>query len=224
MFTYVIKPVLEIIHFIHRSSVFVLTTGYYVGRAIILVFLKICSVVRDIFAALTVIGEELYQFLCELNSSISDVSQYIRTSTNGGVNCLIEAVVIFYRHIRKFFANTRIHSKLLATKLGCFICDFFELIRNALLLIADCCWWLITLVPRFVVYFLIFIGDLIVNAITVVRKSIVYCVTAVVEDIFRLTIAVVLLILLWHNRKRLGLFVLRSFLYLKRVRWILKQI
>ncbi|XP_073822187.1 uncharacterized protein [Musca autumnalis] len=215
MLAYIVTPVIQFMHLLHKISVFILSTGYHTGRTIFLILLKICHFIRDLFAALIVIGEELYNFLCELNASVSAVSHYVRTSANGGVSSVIDAGLIFCRHLSKFFSNTRIHSKLLATKLGSFVCDFFELLRNALLLIADCVWWLITLVPRILLYLLIAVGDAIVAIITTIRKAIVYSVTVVIEDIFRITIAVTVLIVVWHNKRRLALFVIRSIRYLK---------
>lgn len=217
MLTYIVTPVIQFMHFIQKVSVFILGIGYHIGRTIFLILLKICHFLKDTFAALIIIGEELYNFLCELNASASAVSHYVRTSANGGVSSFIDAVVIFCRHLSKFFSNTRIHSKLLATKLGSFVCDFFQLLRNALLLIADCAWWLVTLVPRILLWIIIAVGDALVTITTTVSKAIVYSVAVVIEDIFRVTIAVVLLIVLWHNRRRLVLFIIRSIRHIKRV-------
>lgn len=215
MLTYLVKPVLEFMHFLQKSSTFILTTSYHIGRAIFLVILKIFNIICDTLTALVIIGEELYHFVYELNTSVGAVSHYVRTSTNGGVNLLIDAVVVFCRHIRKFFTNTKLHSKLLATNLGHFVCYLFDLVRNALLLIADCAWWLLTLIPRGLISIVIVVGDLTVNFITTARKAVVYTVTVVIEDIFRLTIAVVLLVVLWHNRRRVGLWMLQCCVYLK---------
>ncbi|XP_075150150.1 uncharacterized protein LOC142224260 [Haematobia irritans] len=216
MLAYVVKPILGFMYFIHKTFSVILAVGIYVGRTIFLILAKLVEVVGALFAALAIIGEELYYFLCELNASVSAVSQYVRTSANGGINGVIEAVVIFCHHIRRFFLNTQLFSKLLATKLGTFVCDFFELFHNALLLIGDCAWWLITLLPRYLGHIVIVVGDAIVCGITETRKILIYTLAVIVEDIFRLTIGIVLLFLLWHNRRRLGLYVLRCILKLKR--------
>lgn len=212
-----VQPVLKCMHFLHGVAVFILTASYHMGRGIFLLIIQVCNIIRDIFTALAIIGEELYRFVCELNTSIAAVSNYIRSSANGGINCVLEAVGVFIKHIGKFFINTQLHTKLLATQIGSFIADFFNLLRNALLLIADCAWWLITLLPRWLLYALIAAGDFIVESITAVRKALVYTVQVIVEDVFRLTIGIVLLFLMWHNRRRVGLSILRFLLKVKRV-------
>lgn len=217
MLTVLVQPVLKCMHFLHSTAVFILTASYHIGRVIFLFLIQICNIIRDIFTALAIIGEELYRFLCELNSSISAVSNYVRTSANGGINCVVEAVGVFFKHIVKFFINTRLHSKLLATQIGGFIGDLLSLLRNALLLIADCAWWLITLLPRWLLYAIIAVGDFIIDIITCVRLGLVYTIQVIVEDVFRLTIGMVLLIVLLHNRRRLLNFGIRFLLKVKRV-------
>lgn len=217
MLTVLVQPVSKCMNFLHAIVVFILTASYHIGKAIFLVLIQVCYIVRDIFSALGIIGEELYRFLCELNNSVAAVSIYVRTSANGGINCSLEAVGVFIRHISKFFNKTRLHSKLLATHIGGLIGDFFNLLRNALLLIADCAWWLITLLPRWLLIAIISVGDFIVESITSMRKVLVYTVQVIVEDIFRLTIGIVLVFLLWHNRRKLGLTIIRWCLKIKRV-------
>ncbi|XP_065357080.1 E3 ubiquitin-protein ligase RNF26 [Calliphora vicina] len=216
MLSFLVQPVLKCMHFLHAVAVFILTASYHMGRGIFLLIIQVCNIIRDILTALAIIGEELYRFVCELNTSIAAVSNYIRSSANGGINCVLEAVGVFIKHISKFFINTRLHTKLLATQIGSFIADFLNLLRNALLLIADCAWWLITLLPRWLLYALIAVGDFIVESITAVRKALVYTVQVIVEDVFRLTIGIVLLFILWHNRRRVGLAILRLLLKVKR--------
>uniref|UniRef100_A0A1I8Q0P1 RING-type domain-containing protein n=1 Tax=Stomoxys calcitrans TaxID=35570 RepID=A0A1I8Q0P1_STOCA len=213
----IIKPVLVFMHSFHKVFIFILNVAIYAGRTLFLILIKSGEFIREVFAALAIIAEELYYFLCDLYESASAVSLYVRTSANGGVNGIIEAIVVFCRHMRKFFLNTQIISKLVATKLGCFVCHFLDLVRNALLLITDCAWWLITLIPRYLLYSAIAVGDAIVGGITLMRKAVVYSITIVVEDIFRLTIGIVLLILLWHNRRRLARVAIRFVSNLKRI-------
>ncbi|KAM7350953.1 uncharacterized protein ACRADG_003938 isoform 1-T2 [Cochliomyia hominivorax] len=215
MLTVLVQPVLKCMHVLHTTATFILTASYHIGQAIFLLLIHVCNIIKDIFTAFAIIGEELFCFLCELNSSITAVTSFMRSSANGGINCLLEAVGVFLKHMANFFINTRLHSKLLATQVGGFIADFLNLIRNALLLIADCSWWLITLLPRWLLYAIIVVGDFIVETITSLRQGLVYVVQVIVQDIFRLTIGMVLLIVLWHNRRRLALTILRCMLKIK---------
>ncbi|KAI8125948.1 hypothetical protein FF38_08884 [Lucilia cuprina] len=216
MLTVLVQPVLKCMHILHSIAVFILTASYHIGRTIFLLLIQACNIIRDLFTALAIIGEELYRFICELNTSIAAVTNYIRTSANGGINGVLEAAGVFIKHIAKFFINTRLHSKLLATQIGGFVADFLNLLRNALLLIADCAWWLITLLPRWLLYALIAVGDFIVDSVTNIRTNLVYIVKVIVEDIFRLTIGLVLLFLLWHHRRSVGYAILRCCLKIKR--------
>lgn len=194
--------VVQFMHFLHSAAVFLLNASFHIGRAIFLLLIQACHIIKDIFSALAIIGEELYSFVSELNNSISAVSNYIGNSANANINCALEAVSLFLRHIAKFFTNTRLHSKLLATQLMCFIGDFLNLIKNALLLIADCAWWLIILLPRCLLYVFIAIGDHIVQTLTALRYAILNIIQAIIDDFFRLVIGFVLTFILWRNRRR----------------------
>lgn len=209
--------VVQFMQFLHSTVVFILTTSYHIGRAIFLLLIQACHIIKDIFSALAIIGEELYSFICELTTNISMVINYVRNSANNNINSALEAGGLFLYNIAKFFSNTRLHSKLLATQLGCFVGDFLSLIKNALLLIADCAGWLITLLPRWLLYAIIAAGDHMVQTLTILRHTLVNIVQAILDDFFRLTIGSVLLFLVWHNRRRIILANIRLYLKVKRV-------
>lgn len=203
MFSLVV-PVLKCMHCLLTVCTFILNASFFIGRTIILILLQTCTIIRDILTTLYIIGEELHRFVCELNESIGAVTTYLSSSANGSINCVLDAVGIFIKHIANFFVKTRLHSKLLATHIGGFLKDSLHLFRNALLLLADCAWWLITLLPKWVICAIILVGDYLVETITHFRGALVYTAHVIVDDVFRLTIGIVILFLLWHNHRRLS--------------------
>lgn len=217
---FLLDVVQGLMHTLSNIVYYILAVSYHIGRGIIYAISVVLGFLREICAAIVIIGEEFYRFLAELDGNISVIVRYCRTTTNSGVGAALDVIALFFKQLTNFFTNTKLHTKLLATGCGRFITNSISLVQRALLLIADSAWWLLTIIPKTVAHLLIEIGDGLVFSINAISRLFIVLVRKLIDDVFRYTIAVVIISALLINRRRLLRLLLVSLQKIKLVRVI----
>ncbi|XP_055918190.1 uncharacterized protein LOC129950320 [Eupeodes corollae] len=199
----ILNPFLEVINFLKNTVHYVLVVSFLIGKGMFAFFEQIFSFIKIVFQGGAVVLEELWLFIRELNSTVNEMFIYIETSTNRGLAGILEGFFLFFSEMGRFLTNGKIHSKLLASTVAKWVSNFFGIIRGALLLIADSVWFALTIIPRTLIDVFIVLGDLIAFGIGGTWKLILRFAQNVIDELFRYTIAFVVIAVALRNRRRI---------------------
>ncbi|XP_055836990.1 uncharacterized protein LOC129905540 [Episyrphus balteatus] len=199
----ILNPFLEFINFTKNAIHYILVVSFLIGKGMFAIIEQIFTICGVIVQGIGIVLEELWLFVGELNLIVNEMFTYIENSTNRGVAGVLEGLSLFFTEIGRFLTNGKLHSKLLASAVGKWVSNFFEIICGGLLLIADSVWFALTFIPKTLFEVVIVMGDLITFGIGGTWKLMLRFAQNVIDELFRYTIALVVIALAIRNRRRI---------------------
>lgn len=199
----ILNPLLEFVNFFKSIIHYILVVSFLIGKGLFAIAEQFFTFCGTIFQGFIIVFEELWLFLRELHVIINEFFIYMETSANRGVAGMLDGIALVASEFVRFLTNGKLHSKILASTIGRWVANFFEIFCGGLILISDCVWFILTIVPRCCFDIAIWIGDIIAFGIGGSWMLLVQLTQNVIDELFRYTIALVVIAFTVRNRRRI---------------------
>uniref|UniRef100_A0A1A9WAJ4 Uncharacterized protein n=1 Tax=Glossina brevipalpis TaxID=37001 RepID=A0A1A9WAJ4_9MUSC len=171
MLAALVAPISTFMNFLHMVCVFVLAATYHGGRFVLLILYYIYATLNEILSALGIFAE-YFHFACEIDCNARAVNNHVQSSSSIEFECFVECVILFLNRISELPTKAKLFTKLLSTRVCCFVYGYWTLLGDAIFFIVEGIWriWcILAFIPKVVLDTTVDVADAVVNVIDFLR-------------------------------------------------------
>lgn len=213
--------VTSVMYGVYIMCYYIWNIGYFLGHLLCQLLISLIKIGDQVCTIIRFLKEDLYYFLVDLDQGSIYIGDVIYSIISRIGYSVLKVIAGLFQQMHNFISSSGQRTKLLLKCLIISICEFLNMIRDAVILIGQTISWSVIFIPRLIWYTITSVIGSAMDVITYLKETIFFEITTMATDKnFLISVIIIMLFvsLSWSQRQLFGYLALKILNLFKLVR------